>query len=124
LTAVVWLLCAVPAAATAAVSSQLIQTPLVPLGLAKALAAVGVRIRYAQLLAAAHCAEHGARSGGVGAGTAAAGSAERHSCDFDVDQLQNQLGKLKLSNFLQLFIYSTPYERVFLGGVLGELWKQ
>jgi hypothetical protein len=54
LTAVVWLLRAVPAAATAGVSGRLANTPLVPLDLAKQLLAVGVRISYAQLLAAAH----------------------------------------------------------------------
>jgi hypothetical protein len=54
LTAVVWLLRAVPAAATAGVSGRLATTPLVPLGLAKQLVAAGVRISYAQVLAAAH----------------------------------------------------------------------
>jgi hypothetical protein len=54
LTAVVWLVRAVPAAATADVCCRLTYIPSVPLGLAKKLLAAGVRVSYRQLLAAAH----------------------------------------------------------------------
>jgi hypothetical protein len=54
LTAVVWLLQALPAAATASVSNRLVYTPLVPLDFAKQLVEAGVCVSYAQLLAAAH----------------------------------------------------------------------
>jgi hypothetical protein len=54
LQAVVWLLHQVPAAATAFLSDLLIRLRYVPLQSAKALVAAGVRITYAQLLAAAY----------------------------------------------------------------------
>jgi hypothetical protein len=54
LAAAVWLLHAVPAAATVSVSNRLVYTPLLPLELAKQLVEAGVCVSYAQLLAAAH----------------------------------------------------------------------
>jgi hypothetical protein len=53
LDSLVWLLHAVPTAATPSAFNQLLRTPLVPLGLAKQLVAAGMRISYAQLLTAA-----------------------------------------------------------------------
>jgi hypothetical protein len=54
LQAVVWLLHEVPAAATNSLTDQLTMLQDVPLHSARALVAAGVRITYAQLVAAAH----------------------------------------------------------------------
>jgi hypothetical protein len=54
LSAVAWLLHAVPTAATEQLKVQLLYVPVVPLQQAKALVAAGIRISYAQLLAVAN----------------------------------------------------------------------
>jgi hypothetical protein len=60
LAGVVWLLHEVPAAATAALTDQLLRVRFVPLYSAKALVVAGVRISYAQLLSAANSMVAGA----------------------------------------------------------------